>query len=471
MSTQCPEFQFEFQEIGRRKVQASFDGGHISSDSGALLLRELDERLQLTKRIAQCFTDHRDPELIEHSLEALIRQRIYGIGLGYYDLNDHNDLLRDCLLALTLGKEDIEGEHRRRESDKGKALASASTLNRIELTPPDAGADARYKKVVYNSEKIESLLVDIFLELFTPSCDEIILDFDATDDPIHGQQEGRFFNGYYDCYCYLPLYVTCGDHLLVSKLRQSDKDASNGTVEILSMLVHRIRKHWPHIRITVRADSGFCRDAIMTWCEANRVYFVLGLAQNKRLLDRIVNQQFSAHVRHLLTGAPARVFTDFQYSTKDSWTIPRRVIAKAEQLRGGANPRFIVTNLPEEYATPKALYEDVYCARGDMENRIKEQQLDLFADRTSSHTMRANQLRLWFASLTYVLMSALRRISLKGTCMAKATCGTIRLKLFKIGATIKVSVRRFVISMAGACPYKDIFAQALRNIHAYPMRT
>lgn len=470
MDTQCTGMQLEFQGIGRRKVQADFDGGHVTSDGGALLLREMDTCLGLTKQVAQCFTDHRNPYLIEHSVEELLRQRIYGIALGYEDLNDHNDLLRDPLLAMALGKEDVEGRKRRRDTDKGKALASASTLNRVELTPPDATRNGRYKKVVYHTEMIEALFPTVFLNSHTKAPQEIIIDFDATDDPIHGDQEGRFFHGYYDCYCYMPLYVTCDDHLLVAKLREANQDASAGAVEDLKMLVRRIRERWPEVRIIMRADSGFCRDEIMTWCEANRVYYVLGLAKNQRLLDRIVHQQFCAQTRHLLTGAPARVFTQFQYSTLNSWRVERRVIAKAEHLRGGANPRFIVTNLPQDYATPKALYENVYCARGEMENRIKEQQLDLFADRTSSHTMRANQLRLWFSALAYVLVSAIRRVALKDTRMSRATCGTIRLKLFKIGARVKVSVRRFIIHLASACPYQDVFTQALKNIQAYPLR-
>ncbi len=470
MNTQCTGMQLEFQGVGRRKVQGAFDGGHVTSDGGVLLLREMDERLGLTKQLAQCFTDHRDPELIEHSVEELLAQRIYGIALGYEDLNDHNDLLRDPLLAIALGKEDVEGQNRRRDADKGKSLASASTLNRMELTHAKANSTGRYKKVVHYPDKIKALLPEVFLDSYSAAPTEIVLDFDATDDPIHGTQEGLFFHGYYDCYCYMPLYVTCDEHLLVSTLRKSNQDASAGTVDVLQMLVYRIRERWPGVRIIVRADSGFCRDAIMTWCEANHVYFVLGLAKNARLLDRIVRQQFDAHARHLLTGAPTRVFTDFQYSTKDSWTVERRVIAKAEHLRGGANPRFIVTNLPQDYATPRVLYEEFYCARGDMENRIKEQQLDLFADRTSCRTMRANQLRMWFSSFAYVLVSAIRRVALKDTRMSRATCGTIRLKLFKIGARIKVSVRRFVIHLASACPYQDVFTRALQNIQSYPLR-
>lgn len=472
MDTHCNEFQMQFQGLGRRKVQADFEGGEVSSDGGLLLLREVDQQLNIIDQFAQCFTDYRDPELVEHTLAELLGQRIYGIATGYEDLNDHDDLLRDVLLAVSVGKTDIEGQARRREADKGKALASSSTLNRLELTPANAGHNARYKKIVYCGEMIETLFVDFFLQSFQEAPDEIILDFDATDDPIHGGQEGRFFHGYYDCYCYLPLYVTCGDHLLVAKLREADQDASAGSVEILARLIARIRAQWPGVRIIVRGDSGFARDAIMALCEATpRVYYVLGLAKNARLLKQIGNAQVAAYARHIQTGAAARVFTEFSYRTLNSWSTPRRVVAKAEYLKKGFNPRFIVTNLPEDYAPMKRLYEDVYCARGEMENRIKEQQLDLFADRTSTHTMRANQLRLWFSSLAYVLVSAVRRIGLKGTRLAKATCGAIRLKLFKIGARIKVSVRRVMVHLATACPYRDVFHAAWQNLIAYPLRT
>jgi hypothetical protein len=366
----------------------------------------------------------------------------------------------------------VEGEHRRRSSDKGKALASSSTLNRLELTPADADATSRYKKVVYHPERIEALLVDLFLDSFAAPPREIVLDFDATDDPLHGNQEGRFYHGYYGCYCYMPLYVTCGDHLLVAQLREANKDASAGSVEVLARLVRRIRARWPQVRIILRADSGFARDLIMSWCEEQpedqQVYYVLGLAKNKRLLKKIGKELTAAFARHIQTGVAARVFGDFLYRTQKSWSRTRRVIGKAEWLCKGANPRFIVTNLPEDYASPKELYEKTYCARGEMENRIKEQQLDLFSDRTSAHTMLANQLRLWFSSVAYVLLSAMRRIALKDTRLAKATCGTIRLKLFKMGALIKVSVRRFVVQLASACPYQDVFCQALSNLRACP---
>ena len=470
MNTECNATQLEFQGLGRRKVQAAFDGGHLSSDGGALLLRDVDERLRVTERLAQCFTDHRDRDLIEHRALELLRQRIQGLALGYEDLNDHDDLSRDPLLALACGKEDVEGRQRVREADRGKALASSKTLNRLELTPADAGPRSRYKKIVYHPEKIEALLVELFLDSYAAAPKEIILDFDATDDPLHGNQEGRFFHGYYGAYCYMPLYVTCDEHLLVAKLRTANRDASAGSVEVLAALVEQIRKRWPEVRIILRGDSGFARDNTMLWCESNDVYYVLGLAKNSRLLDMIGNALLAASVRYLQTGVAARVFTRFFYRTRDSWSTERRVIAKAEQLPKGANPRFIVTNLPEDYAEPKALYEAIYCARGDMENRIKEQQLDLFADRTSAGTLRANQLRLWFSSFAYVLVSALRRVALKGTRLADASCGTIRLKLFKIAALVEVSVRRFVIHLASACPYQDVFRKACRNLH-YPLRT
>lgn len=470
MKTECTSAQLEFQGLGRRKVQAAFDGGHLSTDGGALLLRETDARLGVTKRLAECFTDHREQDAVEHSVLELVRQRVYGLSLGYEDLNDHNDLKWDPLLALALDKRDLEGKSRHRRSDRGKVLASASTLNRLELTPADAGTHSRYKKVIYHPEQIEELLVDVFLDSFKKAPKEIVLDFDATDDPLHGNQEGRFFHGYYKCYCYLPLYVTCGDHLLVAKLRTSNRDASDGSTEVLAFLVERIRQRWPRVRIIVRGDSGFAREALMAWCEQNAVFYVLGLAKNSRLLQKLGNELVQARQEYEQTGQAARVFAQFWYRTRKTWSRPRRVVGKAEHLPKGTNPRFIVTNLPEEHACPKALYEEVYCARGDMENRIKEQQLDLFADRTSSHTMRANQLRLWFSSFAYVLVSAVRRLALRGTRMAKATSGTIRLKLFKIGAHITLSVRRVLIHLASACPYQDVFCQAWQNLQLIPLR-
>ena len=358
----------------------------------------------------------------------------------------------------------------RAKSDVGKALASASTLNRLELTPTDATEQSRYKKVIYHSEAIDNLLVDTFLDAYAKAPKKIILDFDATDDPIHGNQEGRFFHGYYKCYCYLPLYVTCGEHLLASRLRTSDRDGADGTQVLLAYLVQRIRKRWPKCKIILRGDSGFCRDNVMDWCENHGVYYVLGLAKNQRLLKHIRLQQYEARCLCQAVGAAARVFTEFRYRTQKSWSRSRRVIAKAEHLEKGANPRFIVTNLPGSEIRSRELYEDLYCARGDMENRIKEQQLDLFADRTSAGTMRANQLRLYFSSLAYVLLSALRRVALVGTRLAKSTCGSIRLKLLKIGAQVRISVRRFRVRFASACPYQDVFREALHNVRTRPLR-
>lgn len=470
MKTECTGSQLEFQGLGRRQVVAEFDGGHITSDAGAVLLREVDERLRLTRGLASCFDDRRDARFTEHSVLELVRQRVYGIALGYEDLNDHDDLARDVVLAMVAGKADPEGGDRRLERDRGKALASSSTLNRLELTPERLDGSNRYWKILHDGDAIEELFVTWFLDAHDKAPEEIILDFDATDDPLHGAQEGRFFHGYYRSYCYLPLYVFCGEHLLVSRLRCSNCDASDGATETLAWLVERIRARWPETGIIVRADSGFARDELMRWCEGNGVSYVLGLAKNVRLLKKLGVELAQAKARYDETGEAARVFGSFEYRTRKSWSRARRVIGKAEHLDKGPNPRFIVTNLPERYAAPQVLYERIYCHRGEMENRIKEQQLDLFADRTSTREMRANQLRLWLSSSAYVLMSALRRIGLQGTRMAKATCASIRVRLLKIGALVKLSVRRFILHLASACPYQDVFRAAWSNVRGYPLR-
>lgn len=468
MITECTPIQMDFQGVGRRKVEASFDGGHLSSDGGALLLCEVEERSTIIDRFAVCFSDRRDARFVEHGVVELLRQRVFGIALGYEDLNDHDRLRIDPMMALASGKEDSEGKNRRHEEDRGKPLASPSTLNRLELTPEDATEDSRYKKLVYHGERVEALLVELFLESFKKAPEEIILDFDATDDPLHGNQEGRFFHGYYGNYCYLPLYVICGDELLVAMLRQSNIDACDGAVPVLERLVAAIRVKFPHTRIILRGDSGFCREEIMAWCEENNVYYVLGLARNSRLTKILEPALFKAALRQCLTGVACREFLCFEYRTKTSGSRSRRVIGKAEVLRQGTNPRFIVTNLPEDYATPADLYEKVYCARGEIKNRIKEQQLDLFADRTSTHTMRANQLRLWFASVAYVLINRLRSVALEGTKMARATCGTIRLNLFKVAAALKVSVRRVMVHLPTTCPFQNVFIQAWEALQRLP---
>jgi len=448
-----------------------FDGGSITSDAGGLLLREAEQRTRIIAGFARCFEDKRNPEAIEHTVAELVAQRIYGLALGYEDLNDHDDLRRDPLFAVLVEKEDPEGEKRIRPQDRGKAAAGKSTLNRLELTPAEpTGAELRYKKIIMKPEEIDRLFVDVFLQAHAEPPDEIILDVDATDDVLHGNQEGRFFHGYYRNYCYLPLYIFCGEFLLCARLRPSNIDASEGTMEELQRIVGQIRSAWPGVKIVVRGDSGFCRDGIMTWCEEHGVDFVFGLAKNERLKARIAEELQQAQAQYEQTREASRVFKDFRYQTLESWTRDRRVVAKAEHLDKGSNPRFVVTSMQVERMEARALYEQLYCARGDMENRIKEQQLWLFADRTSAGKMRANQIRLYFSSAAYLLMQALRRLGLRGTQMATAQCNTIRLKLLKVGAQVKVTVRKVWISLAGGYPYVDIFYQVFRNLKAATLR-
>jgi Transposase DDE domain group 1 len=457
--TECNPTLFEFAPVEGRAVVAGFDGGAISSDAGALLLGETDRAIQLSDRFAACFIDARMPDLVEHEVGTMVLQRVVGIALGYEDLNDHDQLRHDPVLAVLAGKLAAK------RSDCAP-LAGKSTLNRLELSRPDP---TRYHKVSHDAAAIETLFVDVFLEAHRRPPGQIILDLDATDDPLHGNQEGRFFHGYYDCHCYLPLYIFCGRHLLAARLRRSNIDASAGAIEEIARIVARIRRRWPKTRILLRADSGFAREALMAWCEANRVDFLFGLARNERLEQAIKDELIQASLDSMRTGRPARHFKDFSWSTLDSWSRNRRVVGKAEVTGGDANPRFIVTSLKPTQVGARYLYETIYCARGEMENRIKECQLDLFADRTSAATMRANQLRLWFASMAYVLLCALRRIGLPHTQFAEATCGTIRLKLLKIGALVRISVRRIKVAMSSACPWQDEFVLAharLRNAAA-----
>ena len=464
MQTHCSANQFTFQAFGSRSVSSSFDGGHITSDSGGLLLREIEEAQRFLQRFSQCFTDLRNPRFIEHSVYELISQRIYGLCFGNEDLNDHDLLRADPLLALLCGKQDLEGKNRRNARDRGKPLAGKSTLNRLETAGSLLSDRPRYKKIVAEMNELEEYFIGAFLRTTKKPPHLLILDFDATDDPLHGKQEGRFFHGYYDCYCYLPLYVFCGDHLLWAQLRKADIDASDGALEVLQRLVKRIRHKWPLVQILVRADSGFCRDALMSWCEANGVKYLFGLAKNRRLLKRITRTMKKARRDWAFSGRAARRFIQFSYRTRNSWSRARRVVGKAEYMDKGENPRFVVTNLSSQEYEGQELYEKLYCARGEMENRIKEQQLYLFADRTSSATMRANQLRLWFSSLAYVILNELRSVGLRGTRMAEATCASIRLKLLKIGAHVKVSVRRVVFSMASGYPDQDLFQTILSNL-------
>jgi DDE family transposase len=457
MPTVCRPALFEFAPVDGRRVVAGFDGGAITSNAGALLLGATDRAIGLVQRFAACFRDARAPGRVEHEVATLVGQRVFGIALGHEDVVDHDQLRHDPVLAILAGKL----EARRPDC---APLAGKSTLNRLEHAP--AGEPGRYHRIGHDGAAVEALFVDLFLEAHRSPPRQIILDLDATDVPLHGHQEGRFFHGYYDAYCYLPLYVFCGRHLLAAKLRRADIDASAGAVDEVERIVRRIRARWPRVRVLLRADSGFTREALMAWCEANRVDFLFGLARNARLVEELALELAWAEEEAARTGQSARRFRDFRWSTLDSWSRRRRVVGKAEWTRGEPNPRFVVTSLRPAEIDAHALYERVYCARGEMENRIKECQLDLFADRASAATMRANQLRLWFASMAYVLLCALRRIGLAHTHFAEATCGTLRLALLKMGALVRVSVRRIKLAMASAHPHRDEFALAHARLTA-----
>ncbi len=459
MTTECNQFVFGFHPQKRREIRAQFDGGTITSDGGGLLLREVEKRVGILRQFAACFTDYRNPELIEHQVEEMVAQRVYGLALGYEDLNDHEELRNDPLLAVLVEKADPSSQ----------VLAGKSTLNRLELTKETASRKERYKKIVLDHGAVDRLLVEVFLQAHREAPKEIILDLDATDDPLHGQQEGRFFHGYYGHYCYLPLYIFCGEFLLGARLRSSNIDASAGSVEELRRIVTQIRSAWPEVRIVVRGDSGFCREELMAWCEAEGVDYLLGLAKNERLKAEIAKEMEEARAQYQQTGCAARLFKEFVYQTRESWSRARRVVAKAEHLEKGENPRFVVTSLSREAWPAQELYEEHYCARGDMENRIKEQ-LMLFSDRTSTHYLRSNQLRLYFSSLAYVLLQMLRRLGLEGTELAKAQCSTIRLKLLKIGALIRITVRKVWVSLAGGYPYVELFRQVYEKLCAVPLK-
>jgi Transposase DDE domain group 1 len=446
--TECNQTQFVFEEHFSRQVVAEFSGERTSSDGGALLLRSADHKIRLLERAVGCFSDGRDPERVEHELSVLLRQRIYGLALGYEDLNDHEQLRYDPLLAVMAGRRQLD-----------EPLAGKSTLNRMELTPQGALEKQRYHKIGYSAAAVDELLVKIFLEAHRRVPRQIVLDLDVTDIALHGGQEGRFFHGYYNQYCYLPLYIFCGEHLLGARLRPSNQDASAGCVEEVERVVRQMRKRWPRVEIVLRADSAFCREALMSWGEKNRVDYVFGLARNQRLRGAIGKQMHQAQKEHQRTGKAARVFADFSYRTHKSWGCSRRVIGKAEYLDKGENPRFVVTSLKEKSWPAQKLYEQLYCARGEMENHIKEQ-FCLFSDRLSTETMRTNQLRLYFSSLAYVLVHALRRLALRGTEWAQAQVGTIRLRLLKIAAQVRITARRIWVRCSSAYPWQALFASA-----------
>src|ERR1700732_2522885 len=446
--TECIQESFSFTAHFSRRVQAEFTAGSVSSDGGALLLREADRRINLLGRLSGCFLDSRRPLLVKHRLSEMLSQRIHGLVLGYEDLCDHEQLRSDPLLGLLSGKRDLD-----------EPLAGKSTLNRLELI----GRSKRYHKISYSVAAIDRLLADLYIESHATMPDQIVLDLDATAIPLYGHQPERFFHGYYDSYCYLPLYIFAGDQLLCARLRPANQDAAKGSVEEVSRIVAQLRQRWSAVKIVLRADSGFCREELMGWCEQNHVEYVFGLARNKRLAKIIGAQMHQAQMLHQTSGKAARVFAEFSYQTRKSWSCTRRVVAKAEYLDKGENPRFVVTSLTPEQWPDQALYEQFYCARGEMENRIKEQ-MCLFADRLSTDEMRGNQLRLYFSALAYTLMEALRRLGLSATEWAQAQVDTIRLKLFKIGAIVRISVRRITLQLNSAYPWKDLFAQAFHAL-------
>ena len=447
--TECNQESFEFTAHFSRRVVAEFSAERLTTDGGVVLVRQVDRQLRLLQRFAGCFVDGRDPERIEHAVGAMVAQRVYGLVLGYEDLNDHDQLGHDPLLGMLAGKRDLDAP-----------LAGKSTLNWLELSPTDAAA-ARYHKITYSAEPIDRLLVDVFLEAHNAAPRRIVLDLDATDIPLHGHQERRFFHGYYDSYCYLPRYIFAGDHLLCARLRPADQDGAAGAVQEVERIVTQMRQRWPRTQILLRADSGFCREELLRWCEDHGVDYVLGLARNERLQRHIADVMAEAKLQWQSTGQAARLFTEFVYCTRKSWSRTRRVIAKAEYTSDKENPRFLVTSLPDPDL--RALYEDLYCARGEMENRIKEQ-LCLFADRLSTETLRANQLRLYFSAMAYTLLEALRRLALAGTEWAQVQVDTLRLRLLKIAAQIRITARRIGLRYSAAYPWKTLFAHAYRAL-------
>jgi len=454
MNTDCIQFELPLQGRKSRRIEVKNNGSASSSDGGLLLLAELERLRGFLASFAQCFIDHRDPERISHPLTELLTQRVFGLCQGYEDLNDHDEWRKDPLLGAICGH------------DAGDdPLAGKSTLNRLEMGRGRSTESDRYKRIEWDEGKIRDVFVDAFLRSYDQEPDEIVIDFDATDDPVHGGQEGRFFHGYYDKYCFLPLYAFCGDHILAAMLRPADQDGAAGVVELMAFLHERIRSRWKHTRIIARADSGFCRDALLAFCENHPgVYYIVGLARNARLQRAIGHELHEAAQRFKENGHEARLFRELRYKTRSTWACERRVVAKAEHLAKGSNPRFVVTNLDEISWPARELYEDLYCARGDMENRIKEQQLYLFADRTSCHAFRANQLRLWFSSMAYLFLSELRRIGLRGTDQAHFQCSTIRLKILKVAAGITVSVRRIVVSFPRSFPYWELWRRISVNL-------
>jgi hypothetical protein len=471
-ATDCNDQPLLFQDLGARQIVADFSGGYLSSDGGALLLRQQDRGLGLTRTLAQAFTDRRDPRYCDHTLEQLLAQRLHALALGYEDLNDHDTLRRDPLLAAACDKTDPLGRDRLHASDHGTALAGSATLNRLELGNQ---RHDRTHKITHDPTRVEAALLQLGVRCLDKHARELIVDLDAMGHLVHGLQEGRHFSAYYDGYCYLPLYAFVGDVPLWAQLRPGASDAAEGVVPALEKIIAALRKRCKKARIIVRGDSAFAREEIMAWCERQPrvVYYCLGLAGNARLLAMIPATLAAARARRCLTGAPsARAFADLEYQTLQSWSRQRRVVAKAEVMAAGDNPRFVGTNLPAEgfrgedrrRFTAARLYEEVYCGRGEMENVLKQQTLDLAADRLSTHHLGSNQLRLWLATLAYLLLERLRRVGLRGSELARATVGTIRTRLLKVAARVTVSVRRVWVRLCSAFPLQALYRQCARRL-------
>ena len=469
--TDCNHQPLLFQDLGTRQVVADFSGGYLSSDGGALLLRQVDRGLGLTRTLAQAFTDRRDARYCDHTLGELLTQRLHALALGYEDLNDHDTLRHDPLLAAACDKADPLGRDRLHAAEAGVALAGSATLNRLELGNQ---RHDRTHKITHDPARVEAALLTLGVRCLDKHARELIVDLDAMGHLIHGLQEGRHFSAYYDGYCYLPLYAFVGDVPLWAQLRPGASDAAAGVVPALAKIIAAIRRRCKKARIIVRGDSAFAREAIMAWCETQPrvVYYCLGLAGNARLLEMIPATLAAARARRCLTGAPsARAFADLEYQTLKSWSRSRRVVAKAEVMAAGDNPRFVVTNLPangfrgedRQRFSAARLYEEIYCGRGEMENVLKQQTLDLAADRLSTHHLGSNQLRLWLATLAYLLLERLRSVGLRGSALARATVGTIRTRLLKVAASVQVSVRRVWVRFSSAFPLQGLYRQcALR---------
>ena len=459
-----PANKLEVGGLGRRRIDVDFSAGRVSSDGGGFVLREADRRLELSEQLASCFIDHRRPDLIDHTVRELVAQRVIGLALGYEDLDDHDELSKDPLLATLVGKKDPTGASRLQS--RGQALASSSTLGRVERTKEDATSLSRYAKVVVDFDAMERVFLNKFIESYAGRVPErITLDLDPSDVALHGTQEQRFFHGYYGHYCYLPMYVYCGEYPLSVQMRPANIDGAKGAKELCERIVNKLRKVWPKTHIIIRADSGFCRDDLLSWCEAtDGVDYVIGMAKNSRLNTMLSKPAERAHREFLRSGHASRSFKDLRYRTHKTWSRTRRVVGKAEHLSKGANPRFVVTSLSAKEFEKRYVYEDLYCARGEMENRIKEVQLDLFGDRASCHTFRGNALRLWFSMAAQLLVVTIRNVALVDTELSRAQAATLRTKLFKIGALVSISVRRIYVRLSSAFPRKQLLAQALARL-------